>query len=123
MAPGGTRASRDSRNAIELHCPREDEKAVGGSSIAALRRTVIFGIRTNVAFLARVLDHPRFRAGEVDTGFLEHERESLLRVDAPTVDAAAAAAAWLERQAPAGPSAGVAETVSDPWTTLRGWRA
>ena len=37
--------------------------------VAALRDYPILGVRTNIPFLIRVLEHPRFRAGDVDTGF------------------------------------------------------
>ena len=40
---------------------------------AALEQFVIDGITTNIAFVRRVLDHPSFRAGTVDTGFLDRE--------------------------------------------------
>jgi 3-methylcrotonyl-CoA carboxylase alpha subunit len=41
--------------------------------VAALRRFSILGVRTNVAFLARILELPEFRAGSIDTGFLDRE--------------------------------------------------
>jgi acetyl/propionyl-CoA carboxylase alpha subunit len=44
---------------------------------AALRAYPILGIRTNIPFLLRVLDHPRFVAGDVDTGFLDGEGSAL----------------------------------------------
>ena len=44
---------------------------------AALEQFVIDGITTNIAFVRRVLDHPSFRAGSVDTGFLDREGASL----------------------------------------------
>src|SRR5439155_16306082 len=49
--------------------------------IAALRAYPILGIRTNIPFLLRVLEHPRFRAGEVDTGFLDGEGSALAAAD------------------------------------------
>jgi 3-methylcrotonyl-CoA carboxylase alpha subunit len=45
--------------------------------IAALRAYPILGIRTNIPFLLRVLDHPRLVAGDVDTGFLDGEGAGL----------------------------------------------
>src|SRR5439155_23441664 len=45
--------------------------------MAALRSYAILGIRTNIPFLLRVLEHPRFRAGDVDTGFLDGEGAAL----------------------------------------------
>ena len=41
--------------------------------VAALRDYPILGVRTNIPFLIAVLEHPRFRAGDVDTGFLDRE--------------------------------------------------
>jgi acetyl-CoA carboxylase biotin carboxylase subunit len=92
-------------------------------AIAALRRTVVFGIRTNVGFLARLLDHPRYRAGDLDTGFIEAERQTLLAPDPLAADAAAAAAAWVAAQAPAAEGPAADSTPPGPWTTLTGWRA
>ena len=55
--------------------------------VAALREFPILGIRTNVPFLLRVLDHPRFRAGEIDTGFLDakarFDRRTVARREPP----------------------------------------
>ena len=48
---------RDRREAIER-------------AIRALEETVILGCATNASFLARVLAHPDFQAGHVETGFL-----------------------------------------------------
>jgi len=39
---------------------------------AALTQTRIGGCRTNLAFLSRLLRHPAFISGDVDTGFVEH---------------------------------------------------
>ena len=54
----------------------ETRDAAIGRSIAALRELVILGVRTNTEYLARVLAHPAFRAGDLHTGFLaEHAQE------------------------------------------------
>ncbi|MCG3137693.1 MAG: Acetyl-/propionyl-coenzyme A carboxylase alpha chain [Phycisphaerae bacterium] len=42
-------------------------------AIQALRQFVILGVRTNIPFLAQVLDHPEFRAGQVHTHFLQEQ--------------------------------------------------
>ena len=44
---------------------------------SALRLFPILGVRTNLRFLIDVLEHPRFQAGTVDTGFLDRELASL----------------------------------------------
>jgi len=95
---------------------------------AALQRTVVFGVRTNAALLGRVLAHPRFGAGDVDTGFVADEQAALIGVTDDAGDAAArAAATWITAQAGARPSEvsadGASAVAESPWTTLRGWRA
>ncbi len=60
---------------------------------AALEQFVIDGITTNIAFVRRVLDHPSFRAGTVDTGFLDREG-ALLAEGGPDV----VSGFWPERQ-------------------------
>ena len=41
----------------------------------ALDSFIIEGITTNIPFLQRIIDHPDFRAGTVDTKFLEREQQ------------------------------------------------
>jgi len=43
--------------------------------VAALRAFEIGGVRTNIAFLIRILDHPAFRDAAIDTGFLDRHPE------------------------------------------------
>jgi acetyl/propionyl-CoA carboxylase alpha subunit len=45
---------------------------------AALGRFVIEGITTNIPFLQRILEHSAFRAGSIDTGFLDREAANLV---------------------------------------------
>ena len=45
--------------------------------VAALDGTVVEGLKSNRAFLARLAHHPAFRAGEVDTGFIGRHAEAL----------------------------------------------
>ena len=102
------------------------EQAIG-RAIAALRQFVVLGIQTNVPLLLRVLHHPRFLAGEVDTRFLDAELPALFPRDAAQDErllrAASAAAAWYTAAPRARSSvATAATTVPDPWESL-GWRA
>jgi acetyl-CoA carboxylase biotin carboxylase subunit len=95
---------------------------------AALASTVVFGVRTNQALLTRILKHPRFHAGDVDTGFIADEQARLLGDgDAGGATAAQAAAAWVAQQGDGAAASGAltgAATIADagPWATLRGWR-
>ncbi len=43
---------------------------------AALRVFPILGVRTNIPFLVRVLEHPRSATARIDTGFLDREGAS-----------------------------------------------
>ena len=45
--------------------------------LTALRQFPILGVRTNIPFLINILEHPRFAAGSIDTGFLDREGESV----------------------------------------------
>jgi 3-methylcrotonyl-CoA carboxylase alpha subunit len=45
--------------------------------VAALDGTIVEGLKSNRAFLARLADHPAFRAGEVDTGFIARHADGL----------------------------------------------
>jgi acetyl-CoA carboxylase biotin carboxylase subunit len=44
----------------------------------ALGEYVVTGIRTNLAFHQRLLEHPEFLAGQYDTGFLDRHRDALV---------------------------------------------
>jgi len=61
----------------------------------ALQRLVLIGVPTNVDYLARVLRHPQFLAGQLHTGFLAQHAQELLPNDVPAELAAATLAALL----------------------------
>jgi acetyl/propionyl-CoA carboxylase alpha subunit len=95
--------------------------------VAALRAYPILGVRTNIPFLIRLLEHPRFAAGDVDTGFLDREGASLAGNAAPMPVFIREALASLEGLAITAdaPLAGATDTrreALDPWNRLRGWR-
>jgi propionyl-CoA carboxylase alpha chain/3-methylcrotonyl-CoA carboxylase alpha subunit/acetyl-CoA/propionyl-CoA carboxylase biotin carboxyl carrier protein len=56
-------------------------------SVAALHELAVLGVTTNTDYLARVLDHAAFRAGELHTGFVAEHGASLA---APDLDLTAA---------------------------------
>ncbi len=43
----------------------------------ALESFVVEGVQTTMPFLARVMQHPQFRAGDIDTKWLEREFDRL----------------------------------------------
>ena len=57
----------------------EDTREAAAARLAdACCEVEVWPVRTNAAFLARCLDHPRFVSGDVDTGFIGAEEETLL---------------------------------------------
>ncbi|MFI1221570.1 MULTISPECIES: acetyl/propionyl/methylcrotonyl-CoA carboxylase subunit alpha [unclassified Streptomyces] len=85
---------------------------------AALADTVILGVPTNAGFLRRLLAHPDVVAGNLDTGLVEREAESLVPDGVPDEVYAAAAAVRRDALAPR-PDAG---GWTDPFSVPNGWR-
>jgi 3-methylcrotonyl-CoA carboxylase alpha subunit len=90
--------------------------------LAALRRFAVLGIRTNIPFLIRVLEHPRFVEADIDTSFLDREGHGLCEATVgPGLEAALAAAAAYDGRPAA--RAAEARVAVDPWDRLSGWRS
>ena len=109
----------------------ETRDAARRRALAALRSYPILGIRTNIALLIELLEHPRVVAGSIDTRFLDEEGDAIrARQSGQTpvlVEAVAAAARVSRRAAPfgsagTGPVGSAGDTAPDPWTSLRGAR-
>jgi acetyl-CoA/propionyl-CoA carboxylase biotin carboxyl carrier protein len=86
----------------------------------ALREFPILGIHTNIEFLLRILEHRRFLAGDVDTGFLDEDGASLAAP--PAVETPAYVLAAVDEHVSESPGA-TEETRRDPWQSVREWRA
>jgi acetyl-CoA carboxylase biotin carboxylase subunit len=101
----------------------ESRGAAIARAAAALRRYIVLGIHTNIPLSSAILRHPRFVAGDVDTGFLDVERDALQGSLHAEIPLAALAAVARHDQAPPAASARTATTPSriDPFETLRGW--
>lgn len=82
--------------------------------VNALHASRIVGCTTNIGFLARLASHEGFRNGDVDTGLIGRELESLIADSGP--DKTTLALAALALRGLADPSAG-----TDPWDKLSGW--
>jgi len=85
----------------------------------ALRESVILGCTTNAAFLERILAHPAFKAGQVETGFIPAHATELatpqLEPDDRTAILAVAALSdrdFMER----------VEAVPEPYGLMGAWR-
>jgi acetyl-CoA carboxylase biotin carboxylase subunit len=89
---------------------------------AALSDFRILGLPTNIAFLLAVLDSPAFRAGNIDTAYLD-DGGSGLAAPAPLPPAAFAAAVAHREAARAAAQADRREAPGDPWASLAGWRS
>jgi acetyl-CoA/propionyl-CoA carboxylase biotin carboxyl carrier protein len=97
----------------------ETREAAIARADAALRSFPILGVHTNVPFLIRLLAHPEFRTGCVDTGFVDAHLPALTERSAAPLEAIAAAAlATAPARAPVAAEAG---RTPDPWETLAGW--
>jgi acetyl-CoA carboxylase biotin carboxylase subunit len=91
----------------------------------ALSEYVVTGIRTNLAFHARLFAHPEFAAGRYDTGFLEREKEALVGPASIAPDrrgalavAVAVAASRMERASPL-----VSASLSERGSSISPWVA
>jgi 3-methylcrotonyl-CoA carboxylase alpha subunit len=98
----------------------ETRDAAIGRMRAALSEFRILGLPTNIPFLLAVLDSPAFRAGQVDTAYLDEEG-STLAARRP-LPAAALAAAAVHTETARAASDETQEWRRDPWASLPGWR-
>jgi acetyl-CoA/propionyl-CoA carboxylase biotin carboxyl carrier protein len=83
---------------------------------AALADTVTLGVPTNAGFLRRLLAHPAVVAGELDTGLVEREADSLVPDGVPPEVYEAAAAVRLDALRPKN------HGWTDPFSVPDGWR-
>jgi 3-methylcrotonyl-CoA carboxylase alpha subunit len=110
---------------------REQALAVLQAALSAVR---IVGVGNNLLFLRRLLASAAFRAGGIDTGYIERELAELLRPAAANaaVEASILAAATLwtleqERSTAAGAArveepARTSGSLQSPWQRADGWR-
>jgi acetyl-CoA carboxylase biotin carboxylase subunit len=87
---------------------------------AALRAFPVLGVRTNIPFLLRILDHPRFQNGTMDTAFLDHEGAALAET-APDIPPGVRAASLAAAEDEARNQNPEFRHDHDPWETLVGW--
>ena len=103
----------------------ETRTAAIARAVAALRRYVVLGIRTNIPYLLAVLQHPRFLSGDLDTGFLASERDALLatlaHTDVPVSALAAAAYHSQQLHTRQVKPTHTTDASGDPFTTIGGW--
>ena len=83
----------------------------------ALADTVMLGVTINNSFLARVVNHPAFAGGEIDTGFLERHQAQLAAVNPSLAECQAILAA----AASASPDM-LATRIPEPPAAMGAWR-
>jgi 3-methylcrotonyl-CoA carboxylase alpha subunit len=98
------------------------------AAVARLRRalgeTAVLGVATNLSFLSRLAADPDFAAAEIDTGFIERHRATLLPPRPPAPDPALSAAALVRlsaRRSGATAAAARSEDRHSPWARTDGW--
>jgi 3-methylcrotonyl-CoA carboxylase alpha subunit len=95
-----------------FHAPTRSEALQGLAT--ALDDTVLLGIRSNRAFLTRLLRHPDFAAGAVDTGFIGRHLAQLVAGAPDPRLLAAGVEAWLSLVA--GTATGCAAAALNGWS-------
>ncbi len=97
----------------------KDRQEAVDRSIGALDDLALLGIKTNIDYLARVLDHGAFRAGELHTGFVSEHGGALASPEIPAAMLpqvlAAAALGFHEFQE-------LALGTPQPYAAIGGWR-
>lgn len=100
----------------------EDRERACQRMLQALGDFRVVGVGNNVEFLARLVGSAPFRAGEVDTGLIERERELLFPPPAPVPRAALAVAALAVTQRSTHDERAVTREPASPWAIADGWR-
>jgi len=88
----------------------------------SLARTVVFGPASNLQLLRRIVSHPDFEAGKMDTGYLDRHLDEMLA--APPAPGAAALLATAQYALGANAAeARRTHPAGSPWASGDGWRA
>ena len=102
---------------------RERAEALGRLRLA-LDACEVAGVTTNLDMLRRIVAHPAFVAGEIDTGFIATRATELLTprsAPPPEVLAAAALGVLLEESEAAAREAAASTDPHSPWHARDGW--
>ncbi|NIB42567.1 biotin carboxylase [Pseudomaricurvus alkylphenolicus] len=87
--------------------------------IAALKQLVLLGIKVNTEYLVKVLEHPQFRCGDIDTAFVNTHAQDLI-AEEPTREQqqVVLAAAYLSDRA----TQLLLEATPEPYAAIGHWR-
>jgi 3-methylcrotonyl-CoA carboxylase alpha subunit len=87
---------------------------------AALARTAVLGVTTNLERLQQIVAHPAFRDGAMHTGFLDEHLADPPPDLKPPPEALAALALALQAEKPR--ASGTRATAPDAWASVGAWR-
>lgn len=91
----------------------------------ALGATRIAGLANNIGYLKRIVEHPAFAAGDLDTRFIERHGAALAAaggLPAPVLHRIAAAGALEAQRCAAMAAVRLSPDPHSPWTLAHGWR-
>ncbi len=88
----------------------------------ALSNSAIIGVKTNLNFLATLVEHPAFLSGHTDTAFIAKYRNTLGSSDEATPLALAAATARVLLNEAKGEQSKASQANATPWNNRDGWR-
>lgn len=100
------------------------DEAIAGLE-ARLDRSMVAGLKTNLDFLKACISHEAFKAGDLDTGFIERHAGALVPpATAPSLSELGFAACRLEetRQKRVEAKASATADRHSPWNETHGWR-
>ncbi len=89
--------------------------------LGMLDEFAVGGVKTNLAFLRRIIAHPAFADGQLDTGFIPRHQARLFPEQQPLPEAFWQAAAEAFRQSE--PQRTRDDDPASPWSTASGFRA
>ena len=92
---------------------------------AALGEYEVIGVKTNIAFLGRIVKNAAFASGDLDTGLIERHRDTLFPERGTTSDEVLAVAAFAQLAADESVARTRAAASTDPyspWHAVAGWR-
>jgi len=108
----------------KLICHARDRAEALGRLRLALKACEVAGVATNLDLLQRIVAHPAFVAGGIDTGFIAAHAGELLTprtAPSPEVLAAAALSVLLEELEAATREAAASADSYSPWHARDGW--
>ncbi len=89
--------------------------------IDALKQYVILGVRTPIPFLIELLNHPKFRSGELNTHFIEEHFANWKLNLSPEEQAIAVMAAQQIQRLSRNTPTSTTQPSSNPWQTIGHW--